>query len=130
MLHRITLVLALVLGSVVAAQAQRRPAPRQQAAPPKAPTMKDGAIMQGGKVVITRFGQTETVAAETTLPNGIKVSPDGTVTMQNGTTSMMKEGDYLSLSGRLTTAAQKAEQDSLIKVAMEANKVKIKAKRK
>jgi hypothetical protein len=29
----------------------------------------------------------------------------------------MKEGDYLSLSGRLTTVAMKAEQDSLAQAA-------------
>ena len=73
--------------------------------------------MSEGKVMLTQQGHTNPVLQETSLTNGTKIMPDGTLTMPNGKSVTMKEGDYLSLSGRLTTAAMKAEQDSLMRAA-------------
>jgi len=79
--------------------------------------VKDGAVMSEGKVMLTQQGHTNPVLQETSLTNGTKIMPDGTLTMPDGKSVTMKEGDYLSLSGRLTTAAMKAEQDSLMRAA-------------
>lgn len=122
----------LTLG--VAAQAQTRPAPRK-AAVPQRPVMKnagvkDGFMMSEGKVMHTENGHTMAVAALTTLPNGIKVQPDGVVIMADGSTTQLQNGDYMSLSGRLTTMRMKAEQDSLAKAAMADPKGKKKKKGK
>lgn len=118
----------LGLGSVVA-QAQTKIPPRKPVQPKakvasNGPSVKDGVTLKDGKVLITQSSLTTTVAQETSLINGTKISPDGTVTMTNGTTTTLKEGDYMSLSGRLTTAAYKAQQDSLAQVAKENGKGK------
>ena len=78
---------------------------------------KDGAVIREGKLMLTQQGHTNPVLEEISLTNGTKIKPDGTVTRTDGTTVTMKEGDYLSLSGRLTTVAMKAEQDSLTQAA-------------
>jgi hypothetical protein len=121
----------LTLG--VAAQAQTRPAPRK-AVPPQRPVlknagMKDGFLMQEGKVMHTENGHTMPVTALTTLPAGIKVQPDGVVIMADGSTTQLQNGDYMSPSGRLTTMRMKAEQDSLAKAAQLDPKGKNKKKK-
>ncbi|MET4109086.1 DUF6799 domain-containing protein [Hymenobacter sp. UYP22] len=108
----------------------RRPVqPRPKAATPVGVTMKDGFMMKEGKVIVTRDAHTEALGAETSVVNGTKITPSGTVTMPDGTTAVLKEGDYMSLTGRLTTMAMKAEQDSLMQLAKNGKgKVKIKKK--
>ena len=54
------------------------------------------------------------------------MQPDGTVMMADGTTVRLQEGDYMSLTGRMTTRAMKAEQDSLQQVQL----MKAKGKKK
>ncbi|RAK62717.1 DUF6799 domain-containing protein [Hymenobacter edaphi] len=121
----------LTLG--IAAQAQTRPAPRK-AAVPQRPVMKnagvkDGFMMQDGKVMHTENGHTMPVGALTTLPSGVKVQPDGVVIMADGSTAQLQNGDYMSPSGRLLTMRMKAEQDSLAKAAMLDPKGKNKKKK-
>jgi hypothetical protein len=79
--------------------------------------MKDGVTMTEGKILVTQHGHTSQLAEPMAFPSGTKVAPDGTVTKADGTTAMLQNGDYLSLSGRITTAAMKAEQDSLARAA-------------
>ncbi|MDU0370617.1 DUF6799 domain-containing protein [Hymenobacter endophyticus] len=108
----------------------RRPVqPRPKAAAPVGVTMKDGFMMKEGKVMVTRDAHTEALGAETSVVNGTKINPTGTVTMPDGTTAVLKEGDYMSLTGRLTTMAMKAEQDSLMQLAKNG-KGKVKMKKK
>lgn len=107
----------------------RKPAqPRPRAAAPVGLTLKDGFVMKEGKVMMTRDAHTEALTSETALVNGTKIGADGTVTMANGTTTTLKEGDYMSLTGRLTTRAMKAEQDSLLQLSRNGGKVKMKKK--
>ncbi|UOQ73269.1 DUF6799 domain-containing protein [Hymenobacter cellulosilyticus] len=119
----------------VAAQAQTKVAPRRAVAPkPKTVvregvTMKDGVLMQEGKVLLTQQGHTTALTEPATLTNGTKIMADGTVTKPDGSTVTLQEGDMMSLSGRLTTKAMKAEQDSLMMMAKNG-KGKMKAKRK
>jgi hypothetical protein len=124
----LALMALLGLGSV-AAQAQTKVPPRKPVQP-KAKvasnglSVKDGVMLKEGKVLITQSSLTTTVTQETSLINGTKIRPDGTVTMTDGTTTTLKEGDYMSLSGRLTTAAYKAQQDSLLQAAKDNSKGK------
>ncbi|UPL48961.1 DUF6799 domain-containing protein [Hymenobacter sublimis] len=126
--------LLLAAAATLSAQAQtklppRRPVqPRAKAAAPVGLTMKDGFLMKGGKVMMTRDAHTEALTSETALVNGTKVRADGTVTLADGTTAMLKEGDYMSLTGRMTTKAMRAEQDSLLQLAKNGGKVKMKKK--
>ncbi|RPD49400.1 hypothetical protein DNI29_00945 [Hymenobacter sediminis] len=109
----------------------RRPVqPRAKAAAPAGVTMKDGFVVKEGKVMVTRDAHTEPLTTETALVNGTKIMADGTVTMANGTTTTLQEGDYMSLTGRLTTKAMKAEQDSLMQLSKNGGKMKMKAKKK
>ena len=57
------------------------------------------------------------------------LTPTGTVTTAAGVSTQLQEGDAISMSGRLTTAAQKAEQDSLLVVKKEMLKTKGKKKK-
>ncbi|HEX8427922.1 DUF6799 domain-containing protein [Hymenobacter sp.] len=131
-----TFVLALLLGlGSLAAQAQTKLPPRKPVQPKgkvvsKGISVKDGVMMKEGKVLMTQSGITSPVTQEASLVNGTKISPDGTVTMANGTTATLKEGDYMSLSGRLTTAASKAQQDSLMQATKDNSKSKSKSKKK
>jgi hypothetical protein len=130
----LALALLLATGSFVA-QAQTKLPPRKPVQPRGRVVLKDGAtrdgaVMKDGKVILTQQGLTNPVLQETALINGTKIKPDGTLTMTDGTTTQMKEGDYMSLTGRLTTAAMKAEQDSLMKAAMMDPKSKGKVKMK
>lgn len=119
----------------VAAQAQTKVAPRRAVAPKQkvvvreGVTLKDGIVMQEGKVLVTQQGHTTPLADATTLTNGTKIMADGTVTKPDGSTVTLREGDMMSLSGRVTTKAMKAEQDSLMMMAKNG-KGKMKVKRK
>lgn len=130
-----TFVLALLLGlGSIAAQAQTKVPPRKPVQPKArvastGASIKDGVTMKEGKVLMTQSGITNPVTQEAALVNGTKIKPDGTVTMADGTTATLKEGDYLSLSGRLTTAAAKAQQDSLIQATRDNSKSKSKKKK-
>ena len=124
----LALMALLGLGSV-AAQAQTKIPPRKPVQPKakvasNGPSIKDGVTLKDGKVLMTQSSLTTTVTQETALINGTKIRPDGTVTMTDGTTTTLKEGDYMSLSGRLTTAAYKAQQDSLLQAAKDNSKGK------
>jgi hypothetical protein len=136
MTKTLTFALTLLLGlGTLAAQAQTKVPPRKPVQPKskvvsKGPSFKDGVMLKDGKVMMTQSGITSAITQETALVNGTKITPDGTVTMTNGTTATLKEGDYMSLSGRLTTAAAKAEQDSLMQVTKDASKGKSKLKSK
>lgn len=96
----------------------------------KGATMKDGFLMKDGKVMMTRDAHTSELTSETTLVNGTKVGADGAVTMADGTTTKLQEGDYVSLTGRLTSASYKAQQDSIMQAKMAGGKGKMKAKKK
>ncbi|MBT2557033.1 hypothetical protein J7E24_04495 [Hymenobacter sp. ISL-91] len=127
-----TLAAVMLLAGTLAAQAQTKTPPARRSVQPKArvvsngATMKDGFLMKDGKVLETRNAHTGAITAESALVNGTKVQPDGTVMMADGTTVRLQEGDYMSLTGRMTTRAMKAEQDSLQQVQV----MKAKGKKK
>ncbi len=116
----------LVSGALLLAyesQAQTQPvAPRHAGATPRprpktAGVMaKDGFTMTNGKVSVTEQGLTSPLAQDRKLVNGTVVTANGQVTSGSGTTEQMKEGDLVSLTGRLTTKREMIEADSLRKL--------------
>ena len=92
--------------------------------------MKDGVMMKEGKVMVTQMGRTTPLTQEMNLINGTKITPTGTITTPAGVSTQLTEGDLVSLSGRITTSAQKAAQDSLLLVKKEDLKNKGKKKKR
>ncbi|WP_165963687.1 DUF6799 domain-containing protein [Hymenobacter radiodurans] len=104
--------------------------PRPKPVTPGVATMKDGVMMKEGKVLVTQMGRTTPLTQEMSLINGTKITPTGTITTPAGVSTQLTEGDIVSLSGRITTSAQKAAQDSLLLVKKEDLKNKGKKKKR
>jgi hypothetical protein len=77
---------------------------------------KDGLMLQEGRVVLTELGRTAPIEQDKRLLNGTLITTKGQVTNVEGVTSQMNEGDYLSLTGRLTTKREMVEADSVRKL--------------
>jgi hypothetical protein len=124
--------LIVVLFGAFTAQAQAqptpttppgRPAPKPRAvpgrpAPAKAEGIKDGLSMQKGRVVLTELGISNPLVTDKKLINGTLITPAGVVTGTDGTTAQMKEGDHVSLTGRITSRADIAAADSIAKIQL------------
>lgn len=103
-------------------------APRRAVAPPRRggvqPTRaktngvmaKDGVTLTNGRVMYTELGLTAPLAEDKKFINGTTVSPTGLITSASGTTTQLAEGDYASLSGRITTKREMVEADSVRKL--------------
>ncbi|WP_157547678.1 DUF6799 domain-containing protein [Hymenobacter sp. DG25A] len=131
----LTLALAL-FGLTAQAQSKKLP-PRRPVAPksrtaPTSVSLKEGYTIKDGKFLVTRSGHTDPVLQDETLLNGTRVKADGTVVLRDSTTVQMKEGDFMSLTGRVTTKEMRMEQDSLSKAAFQdtqKSKMKLKTKK-
>ena len=111
-----------------AAAAHRTLAPRRVVAPRRAGATpagrpktsgvmaKDGLTMQSGRVVLTELGLTAPIQQDKRLLNGTLITTKGQVTNVEGVTSQMAEGDYVSLTGRLTSKREIVEADSVRKL--------------
>ena len=103
-------------------------APRHAVAPPRrggvAPVRaktsgvmaKDGVTLVGGRVLYTELGLTAPITEDKKFINGTTVSPTGLITSPGGGTTQLAEGDYASLSGRITTKREMIEADSVRKL--------------
>lgn len=93
---------------------------RTAAAPTRARTSgvmaKDGLTLQNGRVVLTELGLTAPIEQDKRLLNGTLITTKGQVTNVEGVTSQMAEGDYVSLTGRLTSKREMVEADSVRKL--------------
>jgi hypothetical protein len=65
---------------------------------------RDGVTISGTDVFITRNGVTEKVIVDTKLPNGVIVSPNGSVHMGDGSRVMLRPEQVLDLHGVLHEA--------------------------
>ena len=110
--------LAFLNIAVVQAQTTRpgrvQPKPRVRASTTEG--IKDGISMEKGRVVLTELGISNPLTADKKLINGTVITPAGTVTTPDGTVTQITEGDYVSLTGRLTTRRAIADADSIAKV--------------
>jgi len=119
----------LLSAATLATQAQTTPPVRRTAQPkprvvPKGATMKEGFMMKEGQVMRTQSGATNPLRDDVALPSGAKIAANGTLTTTDGRTVQLKDGDRVSPTGRLTTAASVAAQDSLARVATDKVKSK------
>ena len=77
---------------------------------------KDGLMLQDGRVVLTELGRTAPIEQDKRLLNGTLITTKGQITNVEGVTSQMAEGDYVSLTGRLTSKREMVEADSVRKL--------------
>ncbi|WP_216679076.1 DUF6799 domain-containing protein [Hymenobacter siberiensis] len=113
-------VFALAFLNIAAAQAQTarpgRVQPKPRVAASAIEGIKDGISMQKGRTVLTELGISNPLTADKKLVNGTIITPAGIVTTPNGTTTQITEGDYVSLTGRVTSRRAIADADSIAKV--------------
>lgn len=112
---------AMLLGSLATSAQTPRPGravPKPRATASKTEGVKDGLAMLNGRVVLTELGISNPLVADKKLINGTVITPAGVVTGTDGTTAQMKEGDHVSLSGRITTRAEIAAADSIAKIQL------------
>ena len=64
---------------------------------------KDCYLMKDGKVMMMRHGDTAmtTIDKTATLNNGATITPDGNVKMADGSSIMLKEGQYVDIDGKM-----------------------------
>jgi ribosomal protein L14 len=65
-------------------------------------TTKDCVMMDNGKMMMMKHGQTMDFTKEMTLKNGTLVMTDGTIKRKNGTSVQLKDGDCIMMDGKVT----------------------------
>ncbi len=110
------------------ASAMRRPGSHMAAAgkPSTTPGFKDGITMRDGKVVATESGRSiflSDTASMKTL-TGLTANGQGVITRTDGTTQTLKEGDYISLTGRYTSAEEVKEHRTDLKENLQESRKK------
>lgn len=63
--------------------------------------MKDCLLFKKGQVFEVKQGQKMKLERSMTLMNGTAVAPDGTVTMTNGKTKKLQEGEWIDMNGKM-----------------------------
>jgi len=64
---------------------------------------EDMVVMQGGKMMVVRHGEMKAMDMVMSLSNGAQVAMDGTITMPDGTSRMLMDGEAITLDGEFTT---------------------------
>jgi uncharacterized protein with beta-barrel porin domain len=59
----------------------------------------EGVMMKDGKLLMMKNGQTTQLTTDLTLDNGAVVMTNGTLKAKDGKTTVLKEGDYVSMDG-------------------------------
>lgn len=71
----------------------------------------DMITMKDGKVMIIHNEGMSPLEDEITLSDGMRITPDGTITMPDGSTRMMAEGETMDLGSGPTHAERMSEQE-------------------
>ena len=61
----------------------------------------DGVVMQNGKMMQVKNGQTTVLDQDVTMSNGTKIMTDGTCIKKDGSKMMLKEGQHVDLAGNM-----------------------------
>ncbi|HWJ27559.1 MAG TPA: DUF6799 domain-containing protein [Flavisolibacter sp.] len=69
---------------------------------------KDCVMMENGKMMVMKGGQSSDMTQDMTMSNGSVVMADGTVKMKNGKTMKLKNGDCVWMNGNVTHAKTKS----------------------
>jgi len=104
-----TLVLAASIATVSAQTADTAvtattttTAPTAAAADPVGISAREGITLSGTDVLVTRNGVSETLKKELSLPNGLRVQPNGTVLTADGGSLPLRPGQVLTFDGKFT----------------------------
>ena len=65
--------------------------------------MKDCVMMKGGKMMVMKGGENMAMDNEMTFTNGSKISTEGIITKQDGTTKQLKNGDCVYMDGKMVS---------------------------
>ena len=79
--------------------------PESSVVPSAGVSARDGFTFGGTTVLFTREGVSQKVEKEIVLENGLRVRPDGTVTLPNGEKTALRNNQILTLHGRIEDAA-------------------------
>src|SRR5947209_512580 len=63
---------------------------------------KDCVMMEDGKMMVSKGGNTMAMDKDMTMSNGTMVMMNGEVKMKNGKSMMLKDGDCVYMNGRVT----------------------------
>ena len=72
----------------------------------------DMVLMKDGRMMVVRHGEMKPLDMITTLDNGARVAMDGTVTMPDGTSRRLTDGEALTMDGEPTTAVDEQVDDT------------------
>ena len=84
----------------------------------------EGVIMKDGKLFVMKNGQTTQLSKDMTLDNGTIIMASGTVKAKDGTTTILKEGDYVKWDGTIGNIKTKWPQDHMGKDSTMPDKMK------
>ena len=84
----------------------------------------EGVIMKGGKLLMMKNGQTTQLTTDMTLDNGTVVMTNGSVKAKDGSTTTLKEGDYISMDGTTMGNINKGPKNNMGKDSTMTNKMK------
>jgi hypothetical protein len=89
-------------------------------------TMKkhEGVMMKNGKLLMMKNGQTTPLTTDLTLDNGTVVMTNGTVKAKDGSTTTLKEGDYITMDGTTMGNMDKWSKDHMGKDSTMPDKMK------
>ncbi len=84
----------------------------------------EGIIMKNGKLLMMKNGQTTQLTSDLTLDNGTVVMANGTVKAKDGSTTTLKEGDYISMDGTTMGNLNNGPKNNMGKDSTMSNKMK------
>lgn len=64
-------------------------------------TAKNYLVMKNGQVMVIKAGKETKLQKFLTLSNGVTVMPDGKVTLTDGTTRTLNEGEWIDMNGKM-----------------------------
>ena len=99
--------LALLSLATFASAADPTPPPPQSAKDAVGISSQDGLTMSGTDVLITRNGVSERLTKEMTFASGAKIMADGTLVGTDGSKTMMRPGQIVTLDGKLMASPVK-----------------------
>lgn len=82
----------------------------------------DGVMMQNGKMMKVKNGQSSSLDNDFTMSNGTKIMSDGTCIKKDGTKITMKEGQHMDMSGNVLPA--KMDKDKNMYLVPDSTKKK------
>jgi uncharacterized protein DUF6799 len=72
---------------------------------------EDAVMMKKGTMMVIRNGEMKPMDMVMTLSNGTRIAMDGTITMPDGTSRMMMDGEAMTMDGEMTTMADIKDPD-------------------